>query len=230
MSELILIPTPISDDHPLESVALDLLKTDALKSDVIILVEEHKVARQRWLKWGLPREAIEKFQLYNEHTSEKMKVEMMKELKSGKRIYLMSDCGLPAFCDPGQNLVDQCHKQRIKVTATPFPNSIALGVALSGFSHSRFHFSGFIPVKEPDRSEWIKIELKRPEMMVWMETPYRLKKLLEDLVKSGTKREIFLGMDLGCATEKLLRGPVGQILKDIADSEKREFVLIVSPN
>jgi 16S rRNA (cytidine1402-2'-O)-methyltransferase len=67
-------------------------------------------------------------------------------------------------------------------------------------------------------------------MMVWMETPYRLKKLLEDLVKSGTKREIFLGMDLGCATEKLLRGPVGQILKDIADSEKREFVLIVSPN
>ena len=123
MSELILVPTPISDDHPLESVALDLLKKDALKSDVILLVEVHKVARQRWLRWGLPREAIEKFQLYNEHTSDKMKVEMIKELQSGKRIYLMSDCGLPAFCDPGQNLVDQCHKQRIKVTATPFPNS-----------------------------------------------------------------------------------------------------------
>ncbi len=230
MSELILIPTPISDDHPLESVALDLLKTDALKSDVILLVEEHKVARQRWLKWGLPREAIEKFQLYNEHTSEKMKVEMMKELKSGKRVYLMSDCGLPAFCDPGQNLVDQCHKQKIKVTATPFPNSISLAIALSGFSHSRFIFSGFVPVKEPDRSEWIKNELKRPETMVWMETPYRLKKLLEDLIKSGTKREIFLGMDLGSVEERLLRGQVGSLLKEIGDSDRREFVLIVSPN
>jgi 16S rRNA (cytidine1402-2'-O)-methyltransferase len=230
MSELILIPTPISDDHPLETVALDLLKRDALKSDVILLVEEHKVARQRWLKWGLPREAIEKFQLYNEHTSEKMKVEMMKELKSGKRVYLMSDCGLPAFCDPGQNLVDQCHKQKIKVTATPFPNSISLAIALSGFSHSRFIFSGFVPVKEPDRSEWIKSELKRPETMVWMETPYRLKKLLEDLIKSGTKREIFLGMDLGSVEERLLRGQVGSLLKEIGDSDRREFVLIVSPN
>ncbi len=230
MSELILIPTPISDDHPLETVALELLKRDALKNDVILLVEEHKVARQRWLKWGLPREAIEKFQLYNEHTSDKMKVEMIKELKSGKKIYLMSDCGLPAFCDPGQNLVDLCHKQKIKVTATPFPNSIALAVSLSGFSHTRFLFSGFVPVKEPERTEWIKNELKRSETQVWMETPYRLKKLLEDLVKSGTKRDIFLGMDLGSSTEQLLRGQASQIIKDLGDAEKREFVLIVSPN
>ena len=230
MSELILVPTPISDEHPLETVALELLKRDALKSDVILLVEEHKVARQRWLKWGLPREAIEKFQLYNEHTSDKMKVEMIKELKSGKKIYLMSDCGLPAFCDPGQNLVDLCHKQKIKVTATPFPNSIALAISLSGFSHTRFLFSGFVPVKEPERAEWIKNELKRSETQVWMETPYRLKKLLEDLVKSGTKRDIFLGMDLGSPTEQLLRDQASQIIKDLGDGEKREFVLIVSPN
>jgi 16S rRNA (cytidine1402-2'-O)-methyltransferase len=230
MSELILVPTPISDDLPLEPVALELLKTDALKEEVILLVEEHKVARQRWLKWGLPREAIEKFQLYNEHTSEKMKDEVMKLLKSGKKVYLMSDCGLPAFCDPGQNLVDLCHKQRIKVTSTPFPNSIALAIALSGFSHARFLFSGFVPVKEPDRENWIKSELKRPETMVWMETPYRLKKLLEDLVKAGTKREVFLGMDLGHSSEKLIRGPAGHILKQLQEGEKREFVLVISPS
>jgi hypothetical protein len=53
MSELILVPTPISDELPLESVALELLKADALKENVVLLVEEHKVARQRWLKWGL---------------------------------------------------------------------------------------------------------------------------------------------------------------------------------
>lgn len=229
MSKLILVPTPISDDTPLETVALAQLKNDALKEDVLLLVEEHKVARQRWLKWGLPREAIEKFQLYNEHTSEKLKGEVVKELKSGKTVYLMSDCGLPAFCDPGQNLVDACHKNGLTVTATPFPNSIALAVALSGFSHQRFTFSGFVPVKEPERTTWIKAELKRPETLVWMETPYRLKKFLEDIAKTETKREVFLGMDLGSPTEKLLRGPVRHLLNLIPDGEKKEFVMIISP-
>lgn len=228
MSELILVPTPISDDLPLEPVALNLLKEECMKENVVLLVEEHKVARQRWLKWGLPREAIEKFQLYNEHTSDKMKVEVMKELKAGKKVFLMSDCGLPAFCDPGQNLVDLCHKQRVKVTSTPFPNSIALAVALSGFSHSRFTFSGFVPVKEPDRDQWIKAELKRPETLVWMETPYRLVKLIEDLTKTNSKREIFLGMDLGSPTEKLLRGPAQALLKEV-EGEKREFVMVLAP-
>lgn len=227
MKELILVPTPISDDLPLESVALKLLEQDALKEDVVLLVEEHKVARQRWLRWRLPREAIEKFILFNEHTSEKIKHDILKILKEGKKVYLLSDCGLPAFCDPGQNLVDLCHKNKIKVSATPFPNSIALAIALSGFSHSRFIFSGFVPVKEPERGAWIRAELKRPETMVWMETPYRLRKLLEELGKSTSRRQIFLAMDLGSSREQLLRGSSEALLKEVSEGDKREFVLVI---
>jgi 16S rRNA (cytidine1402-2'-O)-methyltransferase len=226
---LILIPTPIADDLPLEPIALERLMTDALKENVVLLVEEHKVGRQRWIKWGLPREAIDKFELFNEHTQAKLVPELIKLLRSGKTVYLLSDCGLPAFCDPGQSLVDACHKQGIKVSATPFPNSIALAVALSGFSHARFSFSGFVPVKDPERSDWINTELKRPETLVWMETPYRLKKLLEELVKSGTKREVFLGMDLGSGNEELLRGDVVGINRSIGEIGKREFVLLIGP-
>lgn len=229
MSKLVLVPTPIADDLPLEPVALKTLLDQSLREDVVLLVEEHKVARQRWLKWGLPREAIEKFRLYNEHTSEKMKTEVLRELKSGKTVYLMSDCGLPAFCDPGQNLVDLCHKNKIQVTSTPFPNSIALAVALSGFSHARFTFSGFVPVKEPDRGQWIRSELKIPDTLVWMETPYRLKKLLADLKEAGSKRELFLALDLGSFSEKLLRGPVSRLLQETEQDDKREFVLVLGP-
>lgn len=229
MSKLILVPTPIADELPLEPVAQNLLLNDALKDDVVLLVEEHKVARQRWIKWGLPREAIEKFQLYNEHTQGKMALEVVQMIKSGKTVYLLSDCGLPAFCDPGQTLVDLCHKQKIQVTATPFPNSIALAVALSGFSHSRFTFSGFIPVKDPERGQWMKAELKRPETLIWMETPYRLKKLLTELESSGTKREVFLGMDLGGKEERLLRGPVSHLARQLGETQKCEFVLVLAP-
>jgi len=229
MSELILVPTPIQEDLPLEPVAQARLLEDALKSDVLILVEEHKIGRQRWLKWGLPREAIEKFILFNEHTQDKIQADVIKEIKNGKRVYLLSDCGLPAFCDPGQHLVDACHKQRIKVTATPYPNSISLAVALSGFSHASFVFSGFVPVKEPERSDWMKNELKRPETLIWMDTPYRLKKLLEDLNKINSEREIFLGCDLGGKDEFLIRGAAQAVLKGIGEHEKREFVMVIAP-
>ena len=229
MRELVLVPTPIHDDLPLETIALERLKADCLKPEVVLLVEEHKVARQRWLKWGLPREAIERFILFNEHTQKNLTDEVLKEIKSGKMVYLLSDCGLPAFCDPGQLLVDACHRQGIRVTSTPYPNSISLAVALSGFSHESFVFSGFVPVKEPDRSLWIRKELKRPETLVWMETPYRLKKLLEDLDKIKLTREIFLALDLGSPQEHLLRGNVAQISKKLEATEKREFVLLISP-
>lgn len=226
---LILVPTPLQDDLPLETVALKLLQENCLNDNAILLVEEHKVARQRWLKWGLPREAIEKFILFNEHTQKETMPEVLKKLKAKMDVYLLSDCGLPAFCDPGQVLVDSCHKQGIKVTATPFPNSIALSISLSGFSHESFVFSGFVPVKEPERTQWMKKELKRSETLVWMETPYRLKKLLEELAALEQKRDIFLALDLGSPTEELLRGKADRISSLVPDKEKREFVLLVAP-
>lgn len=230
MSELILVPTPIAENLPLEPIALGQLQEDCLKNNVIILVEEHKVARKRWISWGLPREAIEKFQLYNEHTSDGLKNEILSKLNSGMRVYLLSDCGLPAFCDPGQNLVNLCHRNRIKVTATPFPHSISLAIALSGFSHDRFSFCGFIPAKSSERVIWMKNELKRSETLVWMETPYRLYRLIEDISNLNLKREIFLAMDLGAPMEKLVRGFAKQLIKEISPEEKREFILIIGPS
>jgi 16S rRNA (cytidine1402-2'-O)-methyltransferase len=226
---LTLIPTPLQDDLPLESVALKLLLENGLRENTLLLVEEHKVARQRWLKWGLPREAIERFVLFNEHTQRNELPEVLKKLKNGMEVYLLSDCGLPAFCDPGQLLVNACHQKKIKVTATPFPNSISLALALSGFSHTTFVFSGFVPVKEPERGEWIKKELKRPETLIWMETPYRLKKMLEELTKVNTSRDIFLACDLGSKDEFLCRGKAGALIKLLGEQEKREFVLVISP-
>ena len=222
---LTLVPTPIDDETLLLPSTKELLE-NAFSNNDLILLEEIKEGRRRWLRYGLPREAIETFVLYNEHTRLDILEDIIKSLKSNKNVFLMSDCGLPAFCDPGQKLVDRCHDLGIKVTATPFANSIALAIALSGFNHSRFIFEGFIPANKELRLKELKRILKQKEVSILMDTPYRLKKLLDEIEQIMPQRRVFLGLDLNQPTEELLRGYVTVIRKRLKDI-KREFILIL---
>lgn len=229
--QLILIPTPLKENLALEPVALALLQEIAADPHALILVEELKVARQRWLKWGLPRESIERFMAFNEHTFEAQEKDILAKLKSGARAVLMSDGGLPAFCDPGQALVDRCHSSQIKVTSTPFANSISLAVALSGFSHQRFYFAGFLPQKDPERAQSLAQVWQRAETQILMETPYRRQKLLEELLKarpaSMKNRRIFMALELNSPSELLIRGELETVMQKTHTLEKLEFVLML---
>lgn len=226
---LVLVPTPIDDKHPLNTVALNMLLA-AVENKDIICVEEAKEGRRRWLRFGLPRETIEEFHLYNEHTrKEKKGEELIGYLKKGKNVFLMSDCGLPAFCDPGQKLVDRCHDLNIKVTSTPFDNSIALAVALSGFPHDRFIFEGFIPVDSALRSKAVKRISNQKEVSVIMDTPYRMKKLIDELAQANPSRVAFIGIELNQDDETLLRSTLKQLSEKLK-KEKKEFVIVLGPN
>jgi 16S rRNA (cytidine1402-2'-O)-methyltransferase len=227
-AHLTLIPTPIAEELPLETVARELLLSEALKPEVGLLVEEHKVGRQRWLKWGLPREAIEKFELYNEHTQVELIPKLTSEMRKGKRFYLMSDAGLPAFCDPGQKLVDACHEKALKVTATPFPNSIALAIALSGFNHSEFHFAGFLPANSDERKTALERIARIPQTLILMDTPYRMQSLLKDIESSHLKkRRVFVGCELNQPGEALYRGSIQDVQKLLSQAGKKEFILVI---
>jgi 16S rRNA (cytidine1402-2'-O)-methyltransferase len=224
---LTLIPTPIDDLNDLHPKAKELL-LEAYDNGDIICVEEEKEGRRRWLRFGLPREAIEKFHIYNEHTRTDKLHDLIACLKKGENVFLMSDCGLPAFCDPGQMLVNRCHELKIKVTSSPFENSIALAIALSGFPHDRFIFEGFIPVETQMRKVALKRILSQQEVSIVMDTPYRLKKLLEEMNEINPNRQIFIGLELNQPNEQLLRGTVAE-LNVLVEKEKKEFVLVVGP-
>ena len=60
---------------------------------------------------------------------------------------MMSDAGLPAFCDPGEHSIEECHHKKIKIKFSTFENSTTLALAMSGFSHQQFVFHGFPPKK-----------------------------------------------------------------------------------
>lgn len=226
---LTLVPTPIDEDSPLEQVAFNLLE-EATKdpSNNLFIIEDLKPGRRRWLRFGLTRDLVEDFVLFNEHTRSEMLPKILSELKKGKNAFIMSDGGLPAFCDPGVKLVAACHQEGIKVTATPFSNSISLALSLSGIDHSKFTFGGFLPIKDPDRSVELKSLLTRKETIILMDTPYRMKKLLQEIIELKTSRKAFLAMDLNCKSEELLFGNIEKIFSKIKDF-KREFILILSP-
>jgi 16S rRNA (cytidine1402-2'-O)-methyltransferase len=225
--KLILIPTPIDETSPLEPVALELLKSMDDSKD-IIAVEEVRECRRRWLRWGLERDWIEKFVVYNEHTRDSEKLNLIKELKKGKNVYLMSDCGLPAFCDPGVELVDLAHDNKIEVTATPFSNSISLAVALCGFDHSRFVFEGFVSNKSGNRASELKRILGSKTMSILMDTPYRLKKIIPELkaYSKDPNKRIFIGLNLNQPNQKLVRTTIGNLDASTL-SIKAEFIIIL---
>ena len=228
---LTLIPTPIAENVPLESVAFSLLERAAnLERDrSVFVIEDLKPGRKRWLSFKLPREIVEEFRLYNEHTTKEIVNELLAELKLGKNVYLMSDGGLPAFYDPGVELVNFCHLNKIKVTATPFPNSVALALALSGFTHQKFWFEGFLPLESDERIKTLKNIYSMKHTVILMDTPYRLKRVLEECAEIHAKsgKRLFLAMDLGSENEECLRGTPVELLSSITEL-RREFVLVIS--
>ncbi|MCO4793006.1 MAG: hypothetical protein KC493_04800 [Bacteriovoracaceae bacterium] len=227
--KLVLVPTPIAPDLPLEEVAKTLIH-NSLKDDfenTRIVVEEAKEGRRRWLKWGFPRESIEDFILYNEHNHESAGKQIISEIEKGCTVYMMSDGGLPAFCDPGKNLVSQCHRQKLKVTATPFPHSISLALSLSGFDHDTFVFEGFLPKDNDDRKKRLDTLRGEKRTIIFMDTPYRLGKLISEVGRNFGQRPCFLGLDLGFPQEELIVCKASQI-PSVFSKQKREFILIIS--
>lgn len=230
---LTLIPTPLSESGELEPVAYRLLHEAALtqSDNSLFVIEDLKPGRRRWLQFKLPRESVDSFVLYNEHTASVVAKELLSALMSGKNVYLMSDGGLPAFYDPGVELVAMCHQNHIKVTSTPFCNSVVLALALSGFSHKKFWFEGFLPMDAAERSAVIKKLLKEKHTSLLMDTPYRLKRVLEEFQEAWgsnpTSKKLFVAMDLNSETESLLLGSPKELLSIITDF-KREFVMVVS--
>ena len=222
--KLILVPTPIDESSPLESVAKEKIVNACSLHQSLFAVEELKSGRRRWIRFGLPRDVVPELILFNEHTALNLTFSLLAELQAGKDVYLMSDGGLPAFMDPGRELVRTCHENNIQVTSTPFCNSIALALAMSGIAHERFLFEGRLPIKLEDREKKLKEMVNFQGTVVLLDTPYRLKKTLEELL--DINRKIFLAMDLNCSTQELVFGTVAQVMGKVKNF-KREFILII---
>lgn len=216
---LFVVATPIGNP---EDITLRALET--LKSVDLVIGEERREALRL-----LKRLQIEKpLELLNEHSSPQ-EISGLIELCRTQKVALISDCGTPAFCDPGARLISRCHDLGISVTAVPGPSSLMTLLSIAGADLSTFLFLGFLPVEKELRRQLLQSLRAERRPVVLMDTPYRLTRLLEELATHGLGKNLAtIGLNLTAPEERLLRGQVVDLARGLA-GQKAEFVLILYP-
>ena len=150
-----------------------------MKDADFIICEEYKEARRLLSHYKINKELI----ALNEHNEKEVVNEILLKLVENKNAALISDCGTPVFSDPGQLLVELCISQKIDVVPVPGANSLLPALIGSGFDIGKFYFAGWLSPKKDARRKQL-LDLKRmKDLIVLMDTPYRLKTLLSDVVK-----------------------------------------------
>jgi 16S rRNA (cytidine1402-2'-O)-methyltransferase len=222
--KLVIVTTPIGDFSDITINAVN-----ALVSSDYIICEEFKEAKRLLKYFKIEKELIS----LNEHNQSEPNDKFIKDILGGNKISLISDCGTPGFADPGIYLIKDVIKFNLPVEFIHGSNSVLSAATSCGFDISRFYFAGFLsPKKELRRRELHSLKtLEYP--FVLMDTPYRLKNLLNDLVLQFPERHISLAMNLSTESENILYGKPGEILRKIEDlflTDKitAEFVIIVN--
>jgi 16S rRNA (cytidine1402-2'-O)-methyltransferase len=196
-----------------------------LKEVDFIICEEYKDARRLLSHYKIDKELIS----LNEHNENEVTDEILMRILEGKNAALISDCGTPLFSDPGHLLVGVCISQKIKVIPLPGASSLLAALTGSGMDIEKFYYYGWLsPKKDRRRDELFKLRRVK-ELLVLMDTPYRLKSLLTDVVKViGPNIPVVLAYQLTMHNEEFYRGRAEQILKLAEEKNlKGEFVLLV---
>ncbi|MCX7610920.1 MAG: SAM-dependent methyltransferase, partial [Ignavibacterium sp.] len=169
---LYIVSTPIGNYDDLTIRALNVLKD----SDFIIC-EEYKEAIRLLNHFNIKKELFS----VNEHNEKEASEELISKIKQSKSVALISDCGTPIFSDPGAYLVNLAIQNDIKVVPVPGASSILAALVGSGLNLDKFHYYGWLsPKKEIRRKQLQELKVRKYTTVI-MDTPYRLKTLLEDV-------------------------------------------------
>ena len=216
--KLYLIPSAISQGAS-QAMLTPQLK-DVLQNTKHYIAEHAREARRfiSSLKLGISIEDLE-FTELNKYTSDDQYLEMLQPLMDGKNLGVLSDAGCPGIADPGAEIVREAHRQKIKVVPLIGPSSIVLGLMASGLSGQNFRFTGYLPIDKKElKQRLIHLEdqsRKENETQIFIETPYRADKLLEQLISLlRPTTQLTLAKDLTGQTEEIITLPISSWRKN----------------
>ena len=217
---LYIIATPIGN---LEDITLRAIRI--LKEVDLIAAEDTRHTLKLLNHLEISKSLIS----YHRHNEEIRTEELIKELKTGKNIGLVSDAGTPGICDPGEEIIKKCIEESIKVV--PIPGACAMINALitSGISTKEFIFLGFLPLNKKSRKEKLEEIKNANKTIILYEAPHKLKNTLNDLSDILQSREVVLARELTKIHEEYIRGTVKELMEK-TDNLKGEMILIIEKN
>jgi 16S rRNA (cytidine1402-2'-O)-methyltransferase len=222
-TEVYIISLPIGNDEDISHRAKVLLQ-----SAEILIGEESKFLSSFLKRIGIPR----KFQLFNEHSTPEDLTELIHAMKSVETVAIVSDAGLPNLEDPGRKLIPALlDRSDFHLNFVPGASCLDAGLALAGFSTRPFLFLGLIPRDSDERKRELTKYLNLGMTLVILETPYRYKKLLEDISQvlgKSNPRRVFLGLNLTHPTEEYqFRGKISDLLKNMDSLPKAPPIILI---
>ncbi len=167
---------------------------------------------------------------YYEHNSRESGRRIVDRLLAGESCALVTDAGMPAISDPGEDLVRLCAEAGVEVLAVPGPTAALTALALSGLPTGRFTFEGFLSVTRKVRLEHLASLRGERRTMIFYEAPHKLLQTLGDLCGVfGEERQIALCREMTKLHEEVIRCTLGEARARFTESEPRgEFVLVVA--
>ncbi len=167
---------------------------------------------------------------YFEHNKRQRGEEIVARLESGESCALITDAGMPAISDPGEDLVRLCGERGIRVICIPGCCAAVTALALSGLPTGKFVFEGFLSTQKSERRERLAFLAKEERTIIFYEAPHKLKNTLDDFAAAfGVERKISLCRELTKRNEETMRTTVGDAVSYYTDHDPRgEYVLIVA--
>ena len=222
MSTLSIVATPIGNLSDITFRSIEVLK-----SVDIILAEDTRTS-SKLLKHYKISAKVDSFHMYNEH---KKLNSIIKKIKDGTSMALISDSGTPGISDPGFLLVRECIKNGINVECLPGPTALIPALILSGMPSEKFVFEGFLPVKK-GRTKRLNELSNEKRTLIFYESPHRIEKTLNDLsLIFGDSKKISVSREISKKFENTFRGTILESIEFYNDNKpKGEFVIVLSPN
>jgi 16S rRNA (cytidine1402-2'-O)-methyltransferase len=231
MAILYLIPTTLGETSIDKVLPAEI--TRVVKSLRYFVVENTRTAR-RHLKKLVPEIVIDDldFAELNEH-SLKLGLELLLDpIKQGFDVGILSEAGCPAIADPGADLVKIAHEKGIKVVPLVGPSSILLALMASGMNGQNFAFIGYLPIKPAERATAIR-EIERnsskdKQTRIFIETPYRNNKMVEDLLSvCNEQTRLCIAVDLTLESEFVVTKTIAAWRKSVPDINKRPAIFLL---
>lgn len=218
---LYIIATPIGN---LEDITLRALKI--LKEVDLIAAEDTRHTLKLLNHYEISKPLIS----YHRHNEEVRTETLIKRLKEGQNIALVSDAGTPGICDPGEEVIKKCIEEGISVI--PIPGACAMINALicSGISTNEFTFLGFLPLNKKLRREKLREIEESINTIIIYEAPHKISSTLKDLQEVINDRKLVLARELTKIHEEFIRGTIEEIIDKSRDLKGEMIIIIEGKN